>query len=46
MRVHDGRTDVDIDIYATKEAMEETATPAPGDEIEGVIWLQGTLLPR
>jgi hypothetical protein len=46
MRVHDGRQDVEIDIYATREGMPDTAAPVPGDEITGTLWLQGTLPPR
>jgi hypothetical protein len=43
MRVEDGRREVDIDIYATREAMAGAAAPKAGDEISGVLWLQGTL---
>jgi len=46
MRVHDGRQDVEIDIYATREGMPEPIAPVPGDEITGTLWLQGTLPPR
>ena len=46
MRVHDGRQNVDIDIYATREGMPDAAAPVPGDEISGTLWLQGTLSPR
>jgi len=46
MRVHDGRQDVDIDIYATREGMPHAPAPVPGDEISGTLWLQGTLPPR
>jgi hypothetical protein len=43
MRVHDGRQEVEIDIYATRESLREGAAPAPGDEASGTLWLQGTL---
>ena len=43
MRVHEGRQNVDIDIYATREGMPDAAAPVPGDEISGTLWLQGTL---
>jgi len=46
MRVYDGRQNVDIDIYATREGMPDAAAPVPGDEISGTLWLQGTLPPR
>jgi hypothetical protein len=46
MRVYDGRQNVDIDIYATREGMPDAAVPVPGDEISGTLWLQGTLCPR
>ena len=46
MRVHDGRQDIEIDIYATREGMPDAAAPVPGDEISGTLWLQGTLPPR
>ena len=46
MRVLDGRQDVEIDIYATPEAMPDGGAPGPGDEISGTLWLQGTLPPR
>lgn len=46
MRVHDGRQDVELDIYATREGMPDAAVPVPGDEITGTLWLQGTLPPR
>jgi hypothetical protein len=46
MRVHGGRQDVEIDIYATRESMPDAAVPVPGDEISGTLWLQGTLPPR
>jgi hypothetical protein len=42
MRVYDGRKDVEIDIYATREGMPDGAAPVPGDEITGTLWLQGT----
>lgn len=45
MRVYDGLKDVEIDIYATPESMPDTAAPVPGDEINGTLWLQGTLAP-
>ena len=45
MRVYDGLKDVEIDIYATPESMPDTAAPVPGDEINGTLWLQGTLPP-
>jgi hypothetical protein len=43
MRVHDGRQDVEIDIYATWEGLQGNSVPVPGDEITGTLWLQGTL---
>jgi hypothetical protein len=46
MRVYDGRQNVDIDIYATREGMSDGAAPVSGDEISGTLWLQGTLPPR
>ena len=46
MRVHDGRQNVDINIYATREGMPDAAVPVPGDEISGTLWLQGTLPAR
>jgi hypothetical protein len=46
MRVYDGRQNVDIDIYATREGMPDGAAPVPGDEISETLWLQGTLPPR
>ena len=45
MRVHDGRQNVDIDIYATREGMPDAAAPVPGDEISGTLWLQGDPTP-
>ena len=42
MRVHDGRQDVEIHIYATGEGMPDGVAPAPGEEISGALWLQGT----
>jgi hypothetical protein len=46
MRVYDGRQEVELDIYTTREGMPDAATPVPGDEISGTLWLQGTLPPR
>ncbi len=48
MRVYDGRQDIEIDIYTTREGMPDAAAaaPVPGDEISGTLWLQGTLPPR
>jgi hypothetical protein len=45
MRVSDSRQNVDIDICATREGMPDAVTPAPGDEISGALWRQGTLKP-
>jgi hypothetical protein len=46
MRFYEGRQEIEIDIYATREGMPEAVAPAPGDEITGTLWLQGTLAPR
>jgi len=43
MRVYDGQEDVDLDIYATGQAIAEPGLPQAGDEIAGKLWLQGTL---
>ena len=45
MRVHDGSQEVHIDIYATREAMWDGVAPVLGDEVSGVLWLQGGLAP-
>jgi hypothetical protein len=45
MRVYDGRDDIDIDIYTTREGMPDSAVPVRGDEVSGTLWLQGTLSP-
>ncbi len=37
MRVYEGRQNVDIDIYATREAMPDAAAPVPGDEVSGTL---------
>jgi hypothetical protein len=43
IRIRGGLQDVEVDIYATREGMPGAAAPAPGDEISGTLWLQGTL---
>ncbi|MCW5982824.1 MAG: hypothetical protein KIT09_32340 [Bryobacteraceae bacterium] len=45
MRVQDGRQEVEVDIYATRESLRDGAAPGPGDEASGTLWLQGTLPP-
>jgi hypothetical protein len=45
MHVYDGRQNVDIEIYATREGMPDAAAPVAGDEISGTLWLQETLPP-
>ncbi|GEM_PF-3406308 len=46
MRVHEGRHEVDIDIYATPQSMAAGAVATRGDEVSGTLWLQGTLPSR
>ena len=41
-RIHDGTQDVDIPIYATNQALRGNSAPQPGDQISGVLWLQGS----
>jgi len=33
--------DVDIPIYATKEALEGDYIPSIGDDVNGMMWMQG-----
>jgi hypothetical protein len=43
MRIHDGRQEVKIDIYATPQSLRDGSPLGPRDETSGTLWLQGTL---
>ena len=43
LRVDDARRDIEIDICATVQAMRDMSVPVPGDQLSGLLRLQGTL---
>ena len=41
LRLDEGDTDVDIDVYVLDENIRDSQGPAIGGDIRGVLWLQG-----
>lgn len=41
LRIDEGDTDVDIDLYVLDDKIRADQTPTIGDDITGVLWLQG-----
>ncbi len=45
LRLNEGNTDVDLDIYVLDERIQEGHRPAIGGDIVGTLWLQGFVHP-
>lgn len=41
LRVNDGETDIDIELYVLDEKIRAGQRPAPGGDVAGVLWLEG-----